>query len=120
LSIDGRPANVVAQEVASEGGHATYLFRLMEQQRFDSLSGEALADEVARGIASLNRALIQLNFRREPIYLSDEQIATGAFARYRVALRKLDYLRWARQAFLRRAIHNASWDAQVREALGRA
>jgi hypothetical protein len=75
---------------------------------------------VGRGIARLNRALLQLNFRREPIYLSDEQIETGAFARYRVALRKLDYLRWARQAFLGRAVHNASWESQIREALGRA
>jgi hypothetical protein len=64
--------------------------------------------------------LLQLNFRREPIYLSEEQIRTGQYARYRVALRKLDHLRWARRAFLGRAIHNASWESQVRRAIEQA
>jgi hypothetical protein len=81
---------------------------------------DALADAVERGIARLNRALLQLNFRREPIYLPEDQIEQGRYARYRVALRKLEYLRWAREAFLGRAVHNASWEAQVTEALGRA
>jgi len=120
LAPDGRPVNAVAQEVASGSGHATYLFRLMEPDRFASLSGEALAEEVGRSIARLNRALLQLNFRREPIYLPEEQIQQGPFGRYRVALRKLDHLRWARKAFLGRAVHNASWPAQVEAAVGRS
>jgi hypothetical protein len=120
LSIDGRPVNAVAQEVASESGHATYLFRLTEPDRWSSLSEEDQAREVVRGIARLNRALLQLNFRREPIYLSDDQIQTGQYTRYRVALRKLDHLRWARQAFLGRAIHNVSWESQVRTTIDRA
>jgi hypothetical protein len=120
LSVDGQPVNAVAHEVASELGHATYLFRLTEPERWPSLSGEAQTGEVSRGIARLNRALLQLNFRREPIYLSEEQIQTGQYARYRVALRKLDHLRWARRAFLGRAIHNASWESQVRRAIEQA
>ena len=120
LNIDGRPANVVAQEVASASGHATYLFRLMEPDRFRSLGEQELASEVARSIHALNRALLQLNFRREPIYLSDEQIAEGQYARYRVALRKLEHLRDARDRFLGRATHNASWENQVREVAARA
>ncbi|MGH2724302.1 MAG: hypothetical protein ACRDI0_08555 [Actinomycetota bacterium] len=84
LSREGRPANAVAQEVASASGHATYLFRLMEPARFAALDGRALAKEVVRGIARLNRALLLLNFRREPIYLPEEQIASGPHARYRV------------------------------------
>jgi hypothetical protein len=120
LAPEGRPVNAVAQEVASGSGHATYVFRLMEPDRFASLSGEALAEEVGRSIARLNRALLQLNFRREPIYLPEEQIEQGRFGAYRVALRKLDYLRWARKAFLGRAVHNASWPAQVEAAVGRS
>ncbi|MGH2662009.1 MAG: hypothetical protein ACRDH8_04240 [Actinomycetota bacterium] len=120
LASEDRPVNAVAQEVASGSGHATYLFRLMEPDRFASLSGEALAEEVGRSIARLNRALLQLNFRREPIYLPEEQIQQGPFGRYRVALRKLDHLRWARKAFLGRAVHNSSWPAQVEAAVGRS
>lgn len=120
LQIDGRPANVVAQEVASASGHATYLFRLLEAAEFAALSGEDLAAAVGRSIHRLNRALLQLNFRREPIYLPEEEIASGRYARYRVALRKLDYLRDARERFLGRATHNASWERQVVDLARRA
>jgi hypothetical protein len=123
LSRGGRPLNLVAHEITSEKGHATYLYRLMEQSRFDSLSGvagDALAEEVKAGIGRLNRALLTLNFRREPIYLPQDQIESGRFARYRVALRKLDYLRWAREAFVTRLIHSETWDRQLEESMNRA
>ena len=122
LAPEGRPVNAVAQEVTSEGGHATYVFRLMERDRWASLDGQALADEVATSIARLNRALLTLNFRREPIYLPEDQLEEGRHARYRVALRKLDYLRWARGAFLGRAIHTseAAWKSQLEEAIASA
>jgi hypothetical protein len=63
----------------------------------------------------LNRALLTLNFRREPIYLTDDQIATGRWARYRAPVRKLDYLQWTRSAFLGRATHNTTWEQQLLE-----
>jgi hypothetical protein len=98
--------NAIAHEITSEAGHATYLYR----------TG---ADEVAPAMAKINRAILTLNFRREPIYASDEEIQTGKFSRYRVAVRSLDYLRFARERFLGRAIHNASWAAQVEEAVAK-
>jgi hypothetical protein len=39
LSSAGRPINVVAQEVVSESGNATYLFRLLPPERFDPSRG---------------------------------------------------------------------------------
>jgi hypothetical protein len=116
----GRPLNAVAQEVTSEEGKATYVFRLMEPERFASLSGPELEEAVGSAISRLNRALLALNFRREPIYLPEEQITQGRFDRYRVALRKLDHLRWAREAFLGRAIHNETWERQLLDAARRA
>lgn len=113
LERDGNPINVTAQEVTSESGHATYFFRLMDEDRFKSLTGEELAGAVSQAIARLNRGLATLNFRRQPIYLSDEAITHGAFARYRVALRKLDYLQWIRTSFLGRAIHDDTWEQQT-------
>lgn len=117
LSRDGRPVNVLAQEVVSESGHATYLFRLLPAERFPSLQGEPLADEVGRAIATLNRALLLLNFRRDPIRLPAEQLRQPAHARYLVALRHLEYLRWAREAFLGRVVHGSTWEQQVAEAV---
>ncbi len=118
VPFEGR--NAVAQEITSEAGHATYLFRPVEPEAFAGLSGDAMAEAVAVGVARLNRALLTLNFRREPIYASDEEIATGRFSRYRVALRVLDHLRFARRQFLGRAIHNETWERQVEEAVARA
>lgn len=120
LSDGGRPLNAVAQEVTSEGGKATYVFRLMEPERFASLTGQALEEAVGAAIVRLNRALLTLNFRREPIYLTEDQITQGTYGRYRVALRKLDYLRWARDAFLGRAIHNETWEQQLLRAAAQA
>ena len=96
--------NAIAHEITSEEGHATYLYRTAR-------------DEVARSMARINRAILTLNFRREPIYASEEEIQTGKFSRYRVALRSLDYLRFARERFLGRAIHNASWAQQIDDAV---
>jgi hypothetical protein len=123
LAEGGAPVNAVAQEITSEKGHATYVFRPMAPEQFEAAraAGDAaVAGAVAEGVARLNRALLRLNFRREPIYLTDEQIATGRYAKYRVALRKLDYLRWTRAAFLGRAIHNETWEQQLRELVARA
>jgi hypothetical protein len=120
LSRDGRPLNLVAQEVTSDAGHATYLYRPMEPDRFSALSGDALAEEVAAAIRRLNRALLTLNFRREPIYLPEDQIATARYGKYAVALRKLDYLQWTRRAFVTRLIHNQTWEQQLADALAQA
>jgi hypothetical protein len=116
LADGGKSLNAVAQEITSEKGHATYVFRLMPPEQFETAraAGDAaLAGAVTAAIARLNRALLTLNFRREPIYLTDDQIATGRWARYRAAVRKLDYLQWARSAFLGRAIHNTTWEQQL-------
>jgi hypothetical protein len=50
----------------------------------DTLSGGGLEEAVAASIARLNRAILSLNFRREPIYAPEEEIVSGRFARYRV------------------------------------
>jgi hypothetical protein len=123
LAEGGEPRNAVAQEITSEKGHATYVFRLMAPEQFEAARAagpEASAGAVAEAVARLNRALLTLNFRREPIYLTDDQIATGRYAKYRVALRKLDYLQWTRAAFLGRAVHNATWEQQVQDLLAKA
>lgn len=97
--------NAIAHEITSEEGHATYLYR-------------TAPDEVATSMAKINRAILALNFRREPIYATEEEIQTGRFQRYRVALRSLESLRFARERYLGRAIHNASWAEQVDQAVG--
>ncbi len=96
----------IAVEVAApEKGYATYVYRTMEAP-----SEERAFDETA-GI--LSRSLVALNFHREPLYAAQAEINTGKFARYKLALRKLDYLRTARSLFVGRAIHTKAWHASL-------
>ncbi|MDQ2982598.1 MAG: hypothetical protein M3R70_01550 [Actinomycetota bacterium] len=120
LGRDGKPVNAVAHEITSEQGHATYLYRPVEAERWPQLADAEIADAVRAGVTRINRAILTLNFRREPIYAPAEEIENGRYSRYRVALRKLDYLRFTRDALLGRAIHNESWAKQVDDAVARA
>ena len=91
------PGNVLAWEAVTGGGRATYFFR------------GAPVDALTRGLALIN-------FRREPIYLSDASLAeTPKFHRYAIGARKLADLRALRAAYITRAIHSTvdGWSAQV-------
>jgi len=96
----------IAVEVASaEKGHATYVYRTLEAP-----SEERAFDET---VGILSRCLVALNFYREPLYAPQAEIDTGKFARYKLALRKLEYLRTARNLFVGRAIHTKTWQASL-------
>ncbi|MEW6031649.1 MAG: hypothetical protein AB1645_02015 [Bacillota bacterium] len=104
--------NALASEVTNESGHATYFFRIVDE-------GRPTPDQVERRVRELSRALQALNFRREVILASDEEMASERFLRYRVALRKLPYLREVRRLFAGRAIHRteAGWEKRAEELL---
>jgi hypothetical protein len=117
-----KPGNVVAMEAASaEGsGRATYFFRLIDPEKYrNSKSLEDLRTEVDEALKRINRYLITINFRREPIYLSDEQLNTAAYVGYQRAVSKLPALRELRSSFLGRVIHNSpeQWKESVDKLL---
>jgi hypothetical protein len=96
--------NVVAWEAASAKGRATYFFR--------SKSGNS----IAAAVSQLNRAIVMLNFRREPIYLPDDSLQMKEdYRRYAIACRKIPALRDLRASFLGRALHASceAWQKQV-------
>jgi hypothetical protein len=115
-------ANVVAWEASSRGGRATYFFRLVDQGSAPALSDSKTASEaVAGALRRLDRVLGILNFRRRPIYLSDDELERDPrFHRYAIAARRIPELREVRAAFLGRAIHSSfeTWKAQVEKILG--
>jgi hypothetical protein len=115
------PANLVAWEATSKSGRATYFFRLVPPGQAPLLADPAKAPAVvAAAIRELNRALVLLNFRREPIYLPDESLEIHPrFRRYAIACRKLPELRRLRASFLGRAIHTSSqvWLRQMEDFL---
>jgi len=104
--------NAIASEVTNEEGHATYFFRIKED-------GKPSPDDVKRKVKEINRSMQALNFRRDVIRASDDEIKSDKFSRYRVALRKLSYLNRIRQDFIDRAIHTSeeSWRKEVQKIL---
>jgi hypothetical protein len=97
--------NVVAWEASSKSGRATYFF----QQTLT--------------IDELNRTLGMLNFRRRPIYLSDEDFASDPqYRRYAIATRQLPELQRLRKSFSGRAMHSTvqEWQSQVASILNKA
>jgi hypothetical protein len=112
-----RPVNVIAWEACSREGRATYLFRLVDPAQSAQLQDPATAATVVdAAVRSLNRGLALLNFRRRPIYLSDDELAMDPrYHRYAIAARRIADLRNLRTNFLGRAIHTTpdAWQAQV-------
>jgi hypothetical protein len=95
-------------EVISGGkGFATYVYRCL-----DSTTKEDPFQATARVIS---RAMVALNFFREPLYAPQKEIDSGRFAEYKLAVRKLPYLRQARQLFVGRAIHTTpeAWQSHL-------
>lgn len=117
----GHPPNLVAWEATSRGGRATYFFRLVPPEQAPQLEDPSRAGAlVDAAVRQLNRALLLLNFRREPIYLSDEKLELQPrYRRYAIACRKLPELRRLRASFLGRAIHTSpeAWQKQVESFL---
>ncbi|HXK05246.1 MAG TPA: hypothetical protein VMS37_22780 [Verrucomicrobiae bacterium] len=96
------PGNLAAWESTSGSGRATYFFRT--------------EPPFAGSVAGLTRGLALVNFRREPVYLSDDSLdQQQRYHRYAIGARKLPELRRLRSAYVGRAIHSSfeTWQEQV-------
>ncbi len=114
------PGNAVAMEVAGgEGGRATYFFQLVGRDAYPDLSGEALEDAVEEAVAEINRCMMSINFRREPIYLPADRLGEPRYARYAAAVASMPSLRHLRDRFIGRVIHRSTegWQRDVLDLL---
>jgi hypothetical protein len=114
--------NVVAFEAASgEGeGRATYFFRIQERNEYSGASSmEALDGAAESFMDKVGRALIAINFRREPIYLPDAKLFTPEFSQYRYSLARIPELKLLRDHFVGRVIHSdlLQWSSDVSDLL---
>jgi hypothetical protein len=118
------PANIVAWEASSRAGRATYFFRLVDPAQTGQLRDPATAAAALEtSLRRLNRVLGLVNFRRRPIYLSDDELERDPrFHRYAIAARRLPEVREVRASFLGRAIHSSfvAWREQVTTILAKA
>ena len=117
-----KPGNAIAMEAtAAEGsGRATYFFKIMEPSIYKNLKNqEELQMVVDKSLKQINRDLISVNFRREPIYLTDEQLDSTAYVAYRRAVSKVPALQELRRLFIGRVIHSSpeQWKASITQLL---
>lgn len=122
-STDGkRPGNAVAMEtVTTEGkSQASYFFRIMGRQDYqkqDSLSEMHAAAETF--LQKINRCMLAINFRREPIYLAEKKMEEERYQRYKAAMTLIPELQELRHAFIGRVVHAsfAQWKKDVESLL---
>lgn len=108
--IPVRMRSILAMEAGmtnGSGGQATYFFRIPPEVR----NNNALSD----WMNLVSYCLYMINFRREPVYLSEEQLQKPAYAQYQYAIEKLPALRLLRSLFMGRAQHTSeeSWKKAV-------
>ena len=84
-----KPGNAIALEAASgeDGGKATYFFRLVSRKEYPNFENmEDLHHEADNFIKKVNRCMLAINFRREPIYLPDEKLDDSRYQKYKLSL----------------------------------
>ena len=72
-----------------------------------------------QAIGQVNHSMIDVNFRREPIYLPDERLLEPRYVRYFHAVRLLPSLRVLRESFIGRVMHVSEdqWKRDVKALL---
>lgn len=111
--------NVLAMESVLVGeenpGGATYFFRIVSRNAYPDCSVAELGEETDRLVRILNRCMIDINFRREPIYLPLERLDEPEYLRYKMALARLPSLRLIRNLFIGRIMHSSpdQWKRDV-------
>ena len=116
------PGNAVAMEAISGegGGKATYFFRIVSRKDYPNFKNiEELHREIDNFIKRVNRCMLAINFRREPIYLPDERLKEPQYQKYQFAIQKIPALQELRQLFIGRVIHSSpeQWKNDVMDLL---
>jgi len=117
--------NAVAMEATEATGEesigkATYFFRMVSRRDFPTLKiPDQFDGEVDKLIKTTNRCMLDINFRREPIYLSEEKLDEPDYVKYRIALQKIPSLQLLRNLYIGRVIHASpeQWKNDVIELL---
>jgi hypothetical protein len=105
--------NLYEQKPATTG--ATYFFRIMGRKEYAPTKDEDLIMALENFIKNINRAMIEVNFRREPIFLSEKQLDSTKYVQYRFAIARMPLLRMLRSLFIGRVIHSSpeQWKSNV-------
>jgi len=108
VPVSSKKGEFIAMEAASTiegGGKASYFFKVPENEKTEDL------------VKKINRCMIAINFRREPIYLKDEDLEKPEYLKYKTAVNKIPELKLIRWLFAGRIIHTSpeEWKKNVDE-----
>jgi hypothetical protein len=111
-----------ADSNTATGGNATYVFRIVSPKDSTGFTGneKGLDARVDNMISTINQLMLDINFRREPIFLSDELLRTEPkYAKYRYATQKIQSLKELRHLFMGRIIHSSfeQWKTDIADLL---
>ncbi len=109
-----------SEESPDKGGKATYFFRIASKDEYKNFKNQAELDkQVDTLIKTINRCMLSINFRREPIYLDEEKLEESQYKKYRLAVRSIPALQTLRQSFIGRVIHSSpkQWENDVKDLL---
>jgi hypothetical protein len=118
----GGTGNAIAMEASTgEGpGRATYFFKIVNRTDYRVARNIQILDETVDALVrEIDRCMLEINFRREPIYLSDTKLEEPQYVRYRFAVRKLKGLRTLRNLYVGRVMHVSpdQWKKDVMDLL---
>ena len=114
--------NAIAMEATGEEstGKATYFFRIVSRKDYlNYKSFEEIDKEADNVIKKINQCMIDINFRREPIYIPDNKLEEPLYIKYKIAIRKIPSLRLLRNLYVGRVMHisQEQWKKDVMDLL---
>ncbi len=110
------PASADAQKAI---GKATYVFRIVSRNAYGSMCKADLDRATDEAIRNINDCMIAINFRREPIYISDEKLRESANLQYLYSVQRLPELRYLRDRYIGRIPHSGKdrWKKDLADIL---
>lgn len=120
ILVEKEPDEESADETEPpKGGKATYFFMILNRSDYLKSGQENLDAELERFMNNINRCMIDINFRREVIYLSDEQLENPRYVQYRFAKDRITSLMILRNEFIGRVVHSSfdQWKSDVTNLL---
>lgn len=117
--------NAVAMEATEatgeeSSGKATYFFKIVGRKDYPNYrSLEELDKETDKFIKTINRCMLDINFRREPIYLQEERLDEPNYFKYKIAIQRIPSLKLLRNLYIGRVIHASpeQWKSDATDLL---
>ncbi|MFA5392193.1 MAG: hypothetical protein WC306_00655 [Candidatus Paceibacterota bacterium] len=113
--------NAIAFETTGEKetGRATYFFRILNRNEYKTVDKSQIESQIDNLISKINLGLLAINFRREPIYLSEEKLEEPDYVKYKFSMAKIPEIKLMRDLFIGRVIHrdNEQWQKGVTDLL---